>query len=110
MEIPPALDCPSAWYGPHMAGRSDWIESLSPVELAEIESASRQLLHAESDWGALQRDAFPLPTLSGRLDGILDEVLDGRSFVLLRGLPIERWGRRLSAVAFLGLGLHLGHL
>jgi hypothetical protein len=110
MEIPPALIGPSAWYGPDMAGRSDWIESLSAVELAEIESASRQLLHAERDWGTLQRDAFTLPSLSDRMDRILDEVLDGRGFVLLRGLPVERWGRRLSAVAFLGLGLHLGHL
>ena len=30
--------------------------------------------------------------------------------MLLRGLPVERWGRRFSAVAFLGLGLHWGSL
>ncbi len=110
MEIPPALDGPSAWYGPDMAGRSDWIESLSPAELAEIESASRQLALEEHDWATVSRADFPLPTLSTRLDRILEEVLDGRGFVLLRGLPIERWGRRLSAIAFLGLGLHLGNL
>jgi hypothetical protein len=36
--------------------------------------------------------------------------LEGRGFVALRGLPVERWDRRLSAVAFLGLGLHWGNL
>jgi hypothetical protein len=110
MELPFPLDGPSAWYGSDLAGRSDWIESLSPIELAEIESASRQLARAEPDWATLHREDFPLPTLSGRLERILDEVLDGRGFVLLRGLPVEAWGRRLSAVAFLGLGLHLGNL
>jgi hypothetical protein len=109
-ETPPTVNGPSAWYGPDVAGRSDWIESLSAVELAEIESASRQLAQADRDWATLRRADFPLPTLSGRLDGILDEVLLRRGFVLLRGLPVEAWGRRLSAVAFLGLGLHLGSL
>jgi hypothetical protein len=109
-ELPPEIDHPSAWYGPAVAGRSDWIESLSPAELSEIEAASRQLAASECDWERLTRSDFPLPTLSRRLPKIRDEVLDGRGFVLLRGLPVERWGRRLSALAFLGLGLHLGNL
>jgi hypothetical protein len=51
-----------------------------------------------------------LTTLGRRLAQILDEVLEGRGFVLLRGLPVERWGRRFSALAFLVLGLHWGSL
>jgi Taurine catabolism dioxygenase TauD, TfdA family len=51
-----------------------------------------------------------LPTLKRRLSGIIHEVLEGRGFALLRGLPVERWGRRFSAIAFLGLGLHWGSL
>jgi hypothetical protein len=109
-ELPPAIDGPCAWYGPDMASRTDWIEVLSPAELAEIEWASRRLLEAEPDWQVLRRDDFPLPELSGRLARIVDEVLDGRGFVLMRGLPVQGWGRRLCAVAFLGLGLHFGHL
>ena len=90
--------------------RADWIELLSPAELAEIESAARRLAETDIDWQSLSQDDFPLPTLPGRLAGILHEVLAGRGFVLLRGLPVERWGRRLSAIAFLGLGLHWGNL
>ena len=30
--------------------------------------------------------------------------------MLLRGLPVSRWPRALSAAAFLGLGTHLGHM
>ena len=58
----------------------------------------------------LRREDFPLPRLGPRLGRILAEVLDGRGFVLLRGLPALEWGPRQSALAFLGLGLHLGNL
>jgi Taurine catabolism dioxygenase TauD, TfdA family len=110
IELPPALSGRSAWYGPEIAERADWIEPLSPAELAEIESAGQRLAHREIDWQAVRQDDFPLPMLRPRLLGILHEVLEGRGFVLLRGLPVERWGQRFSAAAFLGLGLHWGNL
>jgi hypothetical protein len=109
-ELPPGLFGPSAWYGPEIANRADWIEPLSPAELAEIESASQRLAQREPDWQAVRQDDFPLPELRARLSSILHEVLEGRGFVLLRGLPVERWGPRFSAIAFLGLGLHWGNL
>lgn len=109
-EIPPPLTGRSVWYGPDMAGRADWIAPLSAGEIAEIETASRRLAEMEPDWHSLRAHDFPLPTIAGRLAGIMDEVLNGRGFVLLRGLPVERWGRRLAAIAFLGLGLHWGSL
>jgi len=110
IELPPTICNSSAWYGPDIANRSEWIEPLSSAEIAEIEFASQQLAKTEIDWQILRYDDFPLPTLKSRLTQILHEVLEGRGFVLLRGLPVERWGRRLSAIAFLGLGLHWGSL
>ena len=38
-----------------------------------------------------------------------NELLHGRGFALWRGIPVEAWGRRRSAVAFYGLGTHLGN-
>jgi Taurine catabolism dioxygenase TauD, TfdA family len=110
MELPPPIGGSSAWYGSDVSRRSDWIEPLTAAELAEIEAASQPLALAESQRKPLRRDDFPLPTLRPRLAAILDEVLDGRGFVLLRGLPVRDWGRRKSALSFLGLGLHWGNL
>jgi Taurine catabolism dioxygenase TauD, TfdA family len=110
VELPPEIGGPSAWYGPEIADRAEWIEHLSAAELAEIELASRRLAAREVDWQTLGRDDFALPALQQRLSRILDEVLAGRGFALLRGLPVESWGRRLSAIALLGLGLHWGNL
>jgi hypothetical protein len=109
-ELPPAVNGPSAWYGPDVLARTDWIESLSSAEIEEIETASKRLAHAGLDWQSLGAGDFPLPALERRLPAIIGEVLEGRGFVLLRGLPVDRWGRRLSAIAFLGLGLHWGSL
>jgi hypothetical protein len=109
-DLPPLIDGSCAWYGPEIANRADWLLRLSPADLAEIESAGRCLAQTEVDWQTVCRDDFPLPTLGRRLSSVLDEVLEGRGFVLLRGLPVERWGRRLSAIAFLGLGVHWGNL
>ena len=109
-DLPPEIVGPSAWYGPAMARRTDWIEPLNEAEIAEIEAAARRLAASDFVPNALRRAQFPLPTLAARLPRILDQVLNGRGFVLLRGLPVERWSRREAAVAFLGLGLHWGNL
>ncbi len=108
--LPPAIADTSAWYGPDIAASADWIERLSASELAEIEGACARLVHEQVDWQTLRPTDFPLPTLQPRLARILDKVLQGRGFALLSGVPVARWGRLLSAHAFLGIGLHLGHL
>jgi hypothetical protein len=109
MTIPQAIPAPSAWYGPQMAASSEWIEQLSPTENAEVEAAARPLVSAGQDIPSISQNDFPLPTLRPRLRRILDEVLNGRGFVLLRGLPVEQWSKRRSATAFFGLGTHLGN-
>jgi hypothetical protein len=109
-ELPPEIRGPVAWYGPAVSKCSDWIKEWSPDELSEIELASRRLADFAIDWRNASHHEFRLPTLAHRLSAILKEVLEGRGFVLLRGLPVERWGGRLSAIAFLGLGLHWGRL
>jgi hypothetical protein len=92
-----------------MAARADWIETLTGSELHELARAGEPWLAGDRDLTSLTRERFPLPTLAPRLAATLRELLDGRGFVLWRGLPVAQWGRRRSAVAFYGLGLHLGH-
>jgi hypothetical protein len=109
-ELPDEIAGLSAWYGPEMARRTDWVHTLTDAEVGEVEAAVRRMEETGLDPAALRRENFPLPTLGPRLRHILGEVLDGRGFALLRGLPVGEWGPECSAVAFLGLGLHLGNL
>ncbi|MGH9936087.1 MAG: TauD/TfdA family dioxygenase [Blastocatellia bacterium] len=105
---PPEIQGPSAWYGPEMLTRRDWIESLSESEIAEVECATKLLAGAQIEITAIRRDNFPLPTLGQRLQRILDDTLNGRGFALIRSLPVERWTKFESAIAFFGIGAHIG--
>jgi hypothetical protein len=107
-KLPPVIQGPSAWYGPDLAARTDWIEHLSATEIAEIDGAAERLANGEVDIPSIRRQDFPLPTLAPRLRQILEDVLAGRGFALLRRLPVERWSTRQAATAFYGLGAHLG--
>jgi len=108
--MPPPITDASAWTGPAMAADGRWLQTLSAAEVAEIEAAGRALLERGADLALLQPQDFVLPTLAPRLARLLHELLEGRGFVLLRGLPVARWPRTLSAAAFLGLGTHLGNM
>ncbi|HEX4945240.1 MAG TPA: TauD/TfdA family dioxygenase [Blastocatellia bacterium] len=106
--LPPEIHYASAWYGPEMARRTDWIVPLTERDIAEIEAAIKPFATNERDITTIRRADFPLPTLSTRLQIIRDEVLHGRGFVLLRGLPVDRMTRYEAALTFYGIGLHLG--
>ncbi|MDP6705093.1 MAG: TauD/TfdA family dioxygenase [Alphaproteobacteria bacterium] len=84
----------------------DWVRSFSPAEIAELETALRQSRHLEIV--DVDRAAFPLPTLADELIRLRDEVVEGRGFVLLKGLPIERYTREDAARIYWGIGCHLG--
>jgi hypothetical protein len=105
----PLVEGPSAWIGAEMARRPEtWTYTLSPVELAEIDAARSAVVASGFDIAGVRRGDFPLPTLGARLDDMRKEVLDGRGFVLIRGLPVE--GRPIgeSATSLLGIGAYFG--
>lgn len=105
--LPPEIRDASVWYGSEVVRQTDSIVQLRDTEIAEVEIAVGKL--EESDLQHLGAKDVPLPTLAPRLQGILDEVMKGRGFVLIKGLPAERWTRRQAAIAFLVIGVQLGN-
>ncbi len=104
----PVFDNPQAWRGPQVAGLSDWIHAFTEDEVAEIEAAVRRADRPGRDIVGMNRDDFPLPGLAPRLARVRREVLHGRGFFLLRGLPVQRWTIRQAAIAYWALGSHWG--
>jgi hypothetical protein len=103
-----ALTSDSAWNGREMAQRRDWIHELSA---AEIEDLDRAVAHARATGkpiGELSRADFPLGLLARSAEAWLDALDTGRGFVLVRGVPVERYGEEDASLAYWGLGLHLG--
>jgi len=108
--LPPEVADRSAWYGPELTNTTDWIEHFSIDELGEVELAVDELERSGLAVEKITAANVPLPILAPRLKTILDEVLNGRGFVLIKGLPVQRWTRRKAAIAFLAIGVHLGNL
>jgi hypothetical protein len=107
--MPPGLlTGPAAWYGPDMAVRADWVFRFTPEALDEIDRAVRAFVRSGEALADISPASFALPHLAPRLAGILHELLEGRGFVLMRGLPIERWSREETAIAYMGIGSYFG--
>ncbi len=103
------IEGPSVWYAADMRGReAEWSYRLSPSEVDEIEAALRSVQARGLDIAEIRREDFPLPTLGPVLDRLRTEVLEGRGFVLLRGLPVEGRPIAESAALYWGIGAYFG--
>jgi len=97
-----------AWRTEDVADPDAWTETLSGAELAELDSAIAHARGVSDDFLAIGKADFPLPTLGRRLKAIETELIDGRGFALIRGLPRERWSNDDMCLAYWGIGAHLG--
>ncbi len=108
-ELPSPVEGPSAWYGPQVAASDEWIYALTPGDISEVETALAPLVAREADIARLTRDDFPLPTLGPKLEKVCRDVMTGRGFALVRGLPVENWSIRQAATAYFGIGTYFGN-
>jgi hypothetical protein len=107
--LPPELQIASTWYGPDMAKRQhEWIYELNPAEIGELEKAAESVMGSQQNIASLSAKDFPLPTLGLKLKTLREELIHGRGFALLRGLPVALCSEQEAGTIFYGLGLHLG--
>jgi hypothetical protein len=111
LTLPPEQKNAAAWYGPDWVAREDeWLTFFSTDEIAELEAAAEQW-DSNNKTGNIEtiivRD-FNLPLLKPKLSELREELIHGRSFALLRGLPTQNYTEREAAIIFCGLGSHLG--
>ena len=100
----------SAWVGAYLKRReAEWTYRFSASDIAEIDAATQAVEARGLDLAGITRADFPLPTLGPVLDRLRhDVVLEGRGFVLLRGLPVEGRPIEQNATAYWGLGSYFG--
>lgn len=102
------IEGPSAWTAGNLAGRDDWIYRLGADEVREIEAALAAARAAGRDGYDFDRGDFPLPGLSTVIQGWTREIEDGRGFLVVRGLPVDRYDEATVYALYWGLGRHLG--
>lgn len=102
----PIVD-PAGWY-PSELKTEEWIYRLSDDEIGEILAAVDSVEKAGLALKDITADDFPLPTLGPRLTELRNDVMEGRGFALVRGLPVAGRTRFQNAAAFWGIGAHVG--
>jgi hypothetical protein len=97
--LPPRQEIAAAWNGRELSETPEvWMVTLTPSHLAELETAAD-----------INDSSFDLPTLGPVLADLQVELINGRGFVLIRGLEIEKYSEDEIATIFTGLGSHIGH-
>ncbi len=105
---PGPIGGPAAWRGVDMARRTDeWLYTLSDGEVAELDDALRRTRDKEII--DITREDFTLPALGPVLDDMRRELLQGRGFVVLRGVPVGDYTIEESARVYYGLGRYFGN-
>src|SRR3546814_17210 len=92
-----------------MRETSEWIYRLSPGQIDELESAMRATQARGLDIADIGQSEFPLPTFGPELLAIRDEIVSGRGFALIRGIPVERYTIAEAAAIYYGIGTWLGN-
>jgi len=100
---------PSVWTGRDLEQDTDWRRAWSPDELAEIDRAVAQAKRSGAPWAEVGREDFPLDRVAGVLEDVADRLENGRGFILLQGLPIDRYEADDQRLLWMGLGRWLGH-
>ncbi|MEV6748010.1 TauD/TfdA family dioxygenase [Streptomyces sp. NPDC051080] len=99
---------PAVWKGPDLVNSTEWVLRLSPAWTGELDAALRSVRERGLPLLKVTADDFPLPTLAGELARLSEELENGRGFVLVKRIPVERYGRAAASTVFWGLGQHLG--
>lgn len=104
----PFYDGPAAWRGAQLRDSQAWIYELSSAEQAELLAAAQRSATQQVPLTEIGQADFALPSLSEVLLQLQNDVVNGRGFVMLRGLPIENLPSELVARLYLGIGAWMG--
>ena len=103
-----AVEGPAAWYRADVARSAEWLHELTADQIAEIDAAVENVLRRGVEIVEIGRHDFELPTLGPALDRLRKDVVAGRGFVLMRGVPVDGRTIRENAIAYWGIGAYFG--
>lgn len=109
--FPRRIEGPTVWRPEDYANNSErWVHQFSAAEIEEISRAADAFMASGLPITGITKQNFSLPSLEGNLAAMRRELLNGKGFMLFKkGIPVAEWGNLKSAVAYFGLGVHIGY-
>src|SRR5574343_213905 len=99
---------PAAWKGAEMSGDTSWLHPLSPQVIATLDAALAHVKARGLTFPHFGKEDFPVGDWAQELRQYSDELENGRGFLVLRGLPVERYTEEEINILYYGIGLHMG--
>lgn len=106
--LKPVID-PAGWTREELTrDQKHWMYELTTQQIAEIDAAVAAIEKRGTEIADVRGREMDLPTLRPTLDRLNEELIDGRGVVLIRGVPVHRYSRLQSAIAYWVVGTHFG--
>ncbi|KAM0717045.1 hypothetical protein Q7P37_006897 [Cladosporium fusiforme] len=86
-----------------------WKHRFTEEEVKELSDTADAFIASGTPMTGITKAKFPLPGLEKFLVNLRDDIVNGKGFLLFKGLPVTEWGNHKSAVAYMGLGTYLGY-
>lgn len=102
------LGGPAAWLAAEMNGIDAWKIELNAAQRAELLEAVAAVEQTGAQLASIRRTDVTLPTMAELLQRTIDELMEGRGFVLLRALPIEGMTEHQAECLSWIIGIHIG--
>ena len=103
------IKSPAGWLGRDMrAAPQQWSTQLSTQDINELERAVAAIENAGIATEDVTKATFDLPGLAPKIQQWRQSLIGGLGFIVVRGLPVNEWGEQKSALAYWGIGHHLG--
>ncbi|HEX4490188.1 MAG TPA: TauD/TfdA family dioxygenase [Acidimicrobiia bacterium] len=103
-ELEPAAE----WRAADVADPERWTLRLEAADHEELDAALRAARAVGGDPLAIRREDFPLEALATKLSDAVTTLLDGRGFVRISALDVDRYSDDDLSLLYWGIGLHLG--
>lgn len=104
----PLVNDASAWKGADFENDESWIYTLSANDVEELASAAQRCLKRGLEVTDIRARDFLLDFLGSSITAWAETINNGRGFLLVRGLPKDRFNDDEVRAMFWGIGLYLG--
>jgi len=105
---PHPVSAPWVWTAAELTAQTDWIVSLGNDALSEIDAALAEVKKRGLPLKQITAGDFPVPSMTDAFAAISNLLSEGPGVCLLRGLPVDRYGREDTGLVLWGLGTHVG--
>jgi alpha-ketoglutarate-dependent taurine dioxygenase len=109
--VTPMHDAPfstrGAWRRADFPSSESWTHRLTSRALTELDAALRRIRQSGPEIQTLTRSDFPAPSFAPSAAVLRQDLESGRGFVVIRGLPIDRYSDEEAAIIYWGIATHL---